>query len=368
MHRMTLFLIVSMSAMISCSLIEALLPQEDSGQTPESSPFAMTENPTQPPPPTEIIPTPVTQVTEVPPIGSVTRELDVVEKGAIEAMLEVLIGTHPLFSGESLKVSNGGEGLLDFGDNVRLRLFNDTLLGQIRLESAPGTPLDVCMFLENGGFTGEVTEIGGQVLVETPNGAEIIVLGTDFFIIHDPNLAVTAAGNFSGEIDIAAGSDSIPVPEGTFRWVGIDQRISPALPFPFNKDIFEDQSRQANSPLTAFAISMREIGLEPPEILSVTTNPETILIGSECPDNPGTTFVEVDTLSRGGLIQVVVDWFQGELTGQVILQTEDGEFYTGEIGPFEQFVAVELRVTATDFIGAVGQSEPVFVEVLACIG
>jgi hypothetical protein len=381
MPRLILFIVLSMLTVISCNLFETVIPQNGNmltlevstptitdNQTPEIDIPPTTDETTQVPVPTDTISITATSVTEVPPIGSVTREQDVVEKGALEAMLEVLIGTHPLFNGESLKVSNGGEGLLDFGNNVELRLFNDSVLGQIRLESAPGTPLDIRMFLESGGFTGVVTETGGKVVVETPNGAEIVVSGTEFFVIHDHERSLTVAGNFSGEIEMVAAGALREIPESSFRWVGADLRISPALPFPLSKESYEIISREARSPLTAFAIGIQDLGLGPPEILSVETDPEIIFIGNFCPDNPGTTQVEVDTLSRGGLIQVVVDWVQGESSGQVVLESEDGEFYTGEVGPFEEFLTVELRVTATDFTGAIGQSEPIFVEVVACIG
>jgi hypothetical protein len=384
MPRLILFIVFSILTMISCNLFEAVFPQDGNtptlevetpvvtdNQTPEIDTPSTTDVTTQVPVPTDTIAVPVTPVTEVPPIGSVTREQDVVEKGALEVMLEVLIGTHPLFNGESLRVSNGGEGLLDFGNNVELRLFNDSLLGHIRLESAPGTPLDIRMFLESGGFTGVVTETGGKVVVETPNGAEIIVLGTEFFIIHDPERSLTAAGNFSGEMDMATPDDLRSIPIGSFRWVGADQRISPALSFPPELDqiiIFENQARNQNSPLVAFDTWVGRIGLEPPEILFFGADPSIIFIGEFCPDNPGTTLVEVDILSEGGLIQVIVDWVQGESSGQVALGSEDGEFFTGEVGPFEEFLTIELRVTATDFTGAVVQSDPLFVEVVACIG
>lgn len=366
MNRTIRFLLMSFLLLMSCNLPQVLFTPTDPTQTPEIDTPFVTDSSTQENLSTAIPTESPTETPNTPPIGNVTRELDNVEKGFAEQMLEVLVGTHPLYSGESLRISNGGEGLLDFGDNVRLRLFNDSVLGQIRLESAPGTPLDIRMFLENGGFTGSVTEPGGQVVVETPNGAEIKVLGTNFFIIHDPIREITAAGNFAGEIEMAAGGELRDIPEGSLRWVGIEQRISPSIPFPLNMQDFDLIAREQRSPLTTFRFGLSR--LQPPEILSVEVDPEIVFIGEFCPDNEGIAFVEVDTLAEGGLTEVIVDWSLGELSGQVVLESDDGEIYLGEVGPFEQFGTVELQVRATNLAGIETQAQSVFVDVIACIG
>lgn len=369
MIRYIQFSLVLSLAVMACTLTRLLIPTTGGTPLPVTDTPFFTEVPTQETPPTVTLPPPPTAEPAVPSqIGSVTRELDNVEKGLQEEMLELLVGTHPLFSGESLRISNGGEGLLDFGDNVRLRLLNDTLLGNIRLESAPGTPLDVRLFLENGGFTGVVTEPGGQTVVETPNGAEIKVLGTEFFIIYDPEREIAAAGNFDGGIEMSAGGEVASLPAGFFMWVGVDQRFSPLIPMPFSIQDFAINSRELRSPVTAFALWGRRIDQDAPQIFFVEADPPVILIGGECPDNPGTTQVRVEAFDESGLTDVTVDWFLGNLSDRVALQNDVGNMYLGLLGPFEQFGRLELQVMATDLAGNVTQAEPVFVEVAACIG
>lgn len=369
MSRYIQLLFVLSLAALSCNLTQVLIPPTGGTALPATETPFFTEVPTQEPTPTATQPpTPTVRPTDPPQIGNVTRELDNVEKGLQEEMLELLVGTHPLFSGESLRISDGGEGLLDFGDNVRLRLFNDTLLGKIRLESAPGTPLDVRLFLENGGFTGVVTEPGGQMVVETPNGAEIKVLGTEFFIIYDPEREIAAAGNFDGGIEMGAGGEVASIPTGSFMWVGADQVISPSIQMPFSQQDFAINSRELRSPVAAFQLWGRRIDQDPPDIFSVTVDPQVILIGSECPDNPGTAEVRVEAFDDSGLTEVSVDWFQGNLSDRVALERDTGNIFSGLIGPFDEFGTVELQVRAIDLAGNASQAEPVFVRVATCVG
>src|SRR5258706_6640014 len=73
----------------------------------------------------------VTPTSAPQPIGQVERKTDVVEHGAAAEALAPLLGSAALFQGDVLKIHDGGEGLLTFGNQLTLQLFNDSQLGVI---------------------------------------------------------------------------------------------------------------------------------------------------------------------------------------------------------------------------------------------
>jgi hypothetical protein len=143
-------------------------------------------------------------------LGTVSAESDVVEHGSAVDLLEQLAESDvSFFEGDVLRVHDGGEGVLDFGDQLRLRLFNDSQLEILSVASEPDAPLDVRMFLEEGGFTGELQPLGGQVVFETPGGAEVTVLGTEFWVVYDASAKVTVVGNWGGTVEVAGAGTSV---------------------------------------------------------------------------------------------------------------------------------------------------------------
>jgi hypothetical protein len=180
-------------------------------------------------------------------IGSVTRTLDLVEQAIAGGDLQAVADTNPLHAGDALRVSRGGEGLLDFGDRLRLRLFNDSSLGVTSATSDPGAPLDVRLFLEAGGFTGELAEAGGQATFETPGGAQVLVLGTEFMVAYDAQNGLSTAGNFGGTVWVQAGGVLQQVPSGW--WVDVPGGNPPSAPrrLPFDRATYEELARQLGS-------------------------------------------------------------------------------------------------------------------------
>ena len=205
--------------------------------------------------PTVTPPTDETATIAVPPtgepIGTVTRELDVVEHGGRDGEPEMLQGTNDLFAGDVLRVRDGGEGLLDFGNDMRLRLFNDTQLREIELLSAPDTPLDVQMFLEEGGFTGKLTAVGGRAVFKTPGGAEITVLGTEFCAVHDPASGMTVVCNFNGTVELAWEGGRAGLPAGHYTRIQSGQPPVSAIPLPVSISEFDKLARELRSPVIA---------------------------------------------------------------------------------------------------------------------
>lgn len=190
-------------------------------------------------------------------LGSVRREADTVEHGAAADALQPVTDEVTLLPGDVLRVTEGGEGLLTFPDGMLLRLFNDTRLNIVAVESDPGSPIDVRMFLEDGGFTGGLTAEGGRAVFETPGGAAITVLGTDFFVVYDPTNQQTAAGNFGGHVEVAGAGQSVTLADGEFVEVPDSGPPGPPLPLTIDRAGFERTARAEASPRAALQAASR---------------------------------------------------------------------------------------------------------------
>jgi len=183
--------------------------------------------------------------------AAITRELNIVRKGSSADKLVQLIGTGPLLDGDMVQVAEGGEAILDFGDFLRMRLFNDSRLNAVKVTSASGVPLDVRMTLEAGGFTGVLAKSGGKAEYQTPGGTRILVLGTEFFVIYDPARGVTTVGNFQGMVGVEAGGVGRAIPTGFFVEVPRDGQPGPEIPIRFTLQELDRQARALQSLIAA---------------------------------------------------------------------------------------------------------------------
>ena len=185
------------------------------------------------------------------PAAKITRELNIVRKGSSADNLVELYGTGPLLDGDVVQVAEGGEAILDFGDFLRMRLFNDSRLNAVKVASAAGVPLDVRMTLEAGGFTGVLTQSGGHAEYQTPGGTRILVLGTEFFVIYDPASGVTTVGSFQGLVGVEAGGVGRAIPAGFFVEVSLGGQPGPEIPIRFTLQELDRQARVLRSPIAA---------------------------------------------------------------------------------------------------------------------
>jgi len=209
---------------------------------------------------------------ETQPPGAAIGKVSLVDD-QVEHNNNPLSGIEDLKGNDSIKVFDAGEGMLDFGSDLILRMFNTTSLGGITVASDPGSPLDVRMTLESGGFTGDKVKPGGQAVFTTPNGAKITVYGTSFFVVHDPETGVTTAGNFKGRMEIeAGGSGPVPIPENHSRRVEPGGQPGPETRLPFDRGVFERRARELASPVDALVV----VEIIEPEPIAVDTTPPSI--------------------------------------------------------------------------------------------
>lgn len=139
-----------------------------------------------------------------PPGGTLTLERDEVAHGTNANNLADLEPDVPVAfaAGDFIRVRNGGRALLEFPDQVSLRLFDDTELEVVAVEFGEDVPLEFQIALTDGDVTGELVGEGGEVAFTTPTGAEITVLGTEFFVSYNPSTQEMAAGNFDGTLNV----------------------------------------------------------------------------------------------------------------------------------------------------------------------
>ncbi len=186
-------------------------------------------------------------------IGTVSRVSDIVQQNQTQVQ-----GTNPLQQDDTIRLASGGEGLLDFGSGLLLRLFNDSQVGGVHAESAQDTALLVRLRLEFGGFTGQLTQPGGQAVFETPTGATVNVAGTDFFVVYNAGGGESYCGNWNGQMWVEAnGSGRLPVTTGWIYRVEPGGQPAQWRRMPWSKAQFDQLARTTGSPLTPIEIAAR---------------------------------------------------------------------------------------------------------------
>jgi len=294
-------------------------------------------------------------------IGTIERVTDVVQQNE-----DTVQQTNPLFQDDEVRITDGGEGLLDFGGELILHMFNDTQTGGVRTDSAPGTPLDIQLVLEGGGFTGQLIEPGSRAEFQTPNEASIIVHGTDFCIVYDEENDITSVGNWDGEIDIELDGVVIEqVQPGTIIEIYHGGECSDPILLDFSMREFEQRARDEESPVLALWALMDEY---PPEIEILDIEPHEIWIGKYCPDNPGTTQLTVEVFDDIAVKEVYATWWIGDQHEEVLMEQVDDFTFTATIGPVTETGELSIIVVAEDYAGNFTETKTINILVRSCLG
>ena len=142
-------------------------------------------------------------------IGKISAEETLVESGPSDNLIRVA-ETEDFFNNDTVRVTNGGVAKIDFFVNqISIRVFNDTAVGDVKADPA-GTPdRTVRMKLISGGLSGEVTKNGIPVHFELTNGVNIYILGTQFLVLYDPETSTTYIGNFDGTVAYSIPGQSV---------------------------------------------------------------------------------------------------------------------------------------------------------------
>jgi len=182
-------------------------------------------------------------------IGTVENEKSDVLRNSVEVEK-----VNDLIQDDALSIRNGGVGLVKFGQDLSLRLFNETIIDDIkatRSEGDPNSPLIARMTLFMGGLTGRLVKEKSTATFETMSGAKILVKGTEFFIVYDPRTKITTVGNFSGLLGVRSGGVSENVASGHYRQLPPNGPPGDQKEIPFTFLEFEDRARDRESPILA---------------------------------------------------------------------------------------------------------------------
>ena len=263
-------------------------------------------------------------------------------------------------SGDSLRVTNGGEGLLDFGGDIVLRLFNNTSLNADTIAAAPGTPLDVQLFLADGGITGTFSASGAPLTIKTPGGSAVLVRGTDFFVTYRPDSQATVAGSFHGSVDVDWGSGPTALSSGYYREFTPGGPTGPEQPIPLDRDQFEEEIRQVGTPQDVVIMMQQGAYDEPPPVLETTPpvvaeTPVTCFIGFNLDSYPYYDGQVRQALSWAIDREALVEVFNPNLWQAAYSMVPpgvwpDGSYYPTEIG-YDPGYAQQLMFEG-DFGGA----------------
>ncbi len=149
-------------------------------------------------PPVDTLPPPTAEPKT--PIGSITRVSDVVMAGP-EGSLSSVDNNRSLYDNDAVHVTYGGKADLDMGNGINFTLFNDTITNQTKVDN---TSLEVWMNLSQGGLRG-INPPGCRTEVSLLGNVKIVILGTSYFIVSDPDKGLAWIFNNDGTVQYSFG-------------------------------------------------------------------------------------------------------------------------------------------------------------------
>lgn len=193
-------------------------------------------------------------------VGTINLVNSQVQTGRPEN-LQSLTGPQDFHNGDGVRVTDGGKGKLTLNDGTLLTLFNQAQVPGVQISVSPR---ETRIQLDNEGFQGKVPS-GGRTVVDMPNGAQIIVLGTNFFIKYNTGMQIATAGNYDGTVHfIPPGGTEQELPPG--RMVHIPppgQEPFYFMELPFKPEEFEAAVDKFGTPTAALDDLIQEYKLEP---------------------------------------------------------------------------------------------------------
>lgn len=210
---------------------------------------------------TAVVATSASAATETPQaesVGTINLVLAQVESGPRDR-LQFLEGIKDFHSGDGVRVTGGGKGKLELNDGTRMTLFNETKMSEVIVTTSPPA---TDLFLQSQGFLGEVPE-DGDFTARLPNGALILILGTQFFVVYNEENQVATVGNFDGTV--------LYTPPG-----GTEEELSPGrmvnipaqgavelMELSFTPEQFEVTVDSTGTPTAGLAALVQEYQIEP---------------------------------------------------------------------------------------------------------
>jgi len=173
-----------------------------------------------------------------------------------------------MYNNDAIHVFDNGKANVDFGYGLTFTLYNDTIGGGTSV-STDGTSLQAVLKLSEGGLRGH-NPLGSITKVLIPNGVNILILGTHYFITYDPAEDVVWVYNFDGNVQYALPSGSYQaLPAQTLLEVSHAQVVQLYSDIGLSTDDFDTLATQLNSPIQA-AEEMAKGAPEIPQEIPIT--------------------------------------------------------------------------------------------------
>jgi len=130
-------------------------------------------------------------------IGQIEKLQGGVQAGP-ESSMATVNPKRDIFDNDAVHVFDNGKANLDFGSGITFTLYNDTTSEGTNVIS-DGTSHQAALKLSEGGLKGH-NPTGSRTTVQLPNGVNILILGTNYFITYDPVEDKVWIYNFDGTV------------------------------------------------------------------------------------------------------------------------------------------------------------------------
>lgn len=204
-------------------------------------------------------------------IGAVYREDPQVRAGPSGALVQVN-DQRDLNNHDEVHVASGGKAHLEFfrgaSGVIALDLYNNSKLERIRADAVDvGTsdPLWVRIRLAFG-LAAINVKSGGSQQVSLPNGVDVRVLGTDAYVLYDPDTGYASIGNFEGSVTWSfAGGQEVRLSSGNL--VDVEPGGGYIVqPLPFDREELDSVARNQTNQAQGLMGLRRELGGDVPPV------------------------------------------------------------------------------------------------------
>ena len=182
-------------------------------------------------------------------IGQVEKIQGGVQAGP-ESSLADVESMRDMYNNDAVHVFDNGKANLDFGYGLTFTLYNDTIGGGTSVIS-DGTSHQAALKLSEGGLKG-YNPTGSRTTVQLPNGVNIRILGTHYFITYDPVEDKIWVYNFDGTLHYQLpGGDYQLLFSRSLLEIKNGQVIRLYEGLSFSIDDFDARATTLNSPIQA---------------------------------------------------------------------------------------------------------------------
>ena len=206
------------------------------------------------------------------PIGTIALVRTRVEAGR-SGQVQDVDGSRDFYDNESVRVRDNGKGKISFNDGSSITLYNNTSTEQI---VAQFSPPEIRILLTEKGFQGYVPK-GSKFTVDMPNGTQVTILGTQFFVVFNESTLYTTVGNFDGTVRFTPpGGSEQELPPATMVDIAPDGQTE-FLELPYNPETFDSAADETGSSVGGLQTLRRQFKQPQPGERPATAAPATVI-------------------------------------------------------------------------------------------